>query len=243
MKKWLKYLFLGVVALFVLIVAGFYIWSQQTYKASEELDSLVDGNVTENGTVSFEPDHSNGLGIIIYPGAKVEPGAYGYYAQELAKEGYLVVVPTVRLNFAILDGNRADAIIETYPEIKTWVVGGHSLGGVAAASYAFDHKDTIGGVLFLASYPSNGSDFAGSTIPMLSLYGEKDGLTSLENIEDTKHLLSDAAQMYEIKGGNHAQFGLYGEQSGDQPASITAKEQQDEMIEVTIQWLNGLDEE
>jgi len=143
----------------------------------------------------------------------------------------LVNIVTILLGITISTKMTADGFLQ----LQTLLIIAFGL-----VAFVFD---TIGGVLFLASYPSNGSDFAGSTIPMLSLYGEKDGLTSLENIEDTKHLLSDAAQVYEIKGGNHAQFGLYGEQSGDQPASITAKEQQDEMIEVTIQWLNGLDEE
>jgi len=244
MKKWIKYFLIGLVVLLVLVVTGFYIWSQQTYEPSEELNSLVDIELIsekEDGTISFEPENANGKGIILYPGALVEPKAYGYYAQELAKEGYVVVVPAVRLNFAIFDANRADTTIKNYPEIDTWVVGGHSLGGVAAASYAHDHMDTIGGVIFLASYPSNGADFSDSTIPMLSLYGDQDGLTSLEDIEDTKHLLSDSAHTHGIQGGNHAQFGLYGEQPGDQPADILAKEQQDEMIEVTIQWLNEVE--
>ncbi|UWG96942.1 alpha/beta hydrolase [Dehalobacter sp. DCM] len=38
--------------------------------------------------------------------------------------------------------------------------------------------------------------------------------------------------VYEIKGGNHAQFGNYGLQKGDGIAQITADEQQSEAVRI-----------
>ena len=35
----------------------------------------------------------------------------------------------------------------------------------------------------------------------------------------------------EIEGGNHAQFGNYGPQKGDLPATISAEEQQKQTVE------------
>lgn len=72
---------------------------------------------------------------------------------------------------------------------------------------------------------------------MLSLYGELDGLSTKKKIAQTHHLLSKGAVVHEIKGGNHAQFGLYGKQKGDNKATITPKQQQDEMVRVTKEWL------
>ena len=37
--------------------------------------------------------------------------------------------------------------------------------------------------------------------------------------------------MVEIEGGNHAQFGNYGPQEGDLPATISAEEQQAQTVE------------
>ncbi|MEK1828610.1 alpha/beta hydrolase [Priestia megaterium] len=41
-------------------------------------------------------------GYIIYQGAKVEPLAYGYYAQQIANEGYLVAVVDSPFNMSFL---------------------------------------------------------------------------------------------------------------------------------------------
>jgi hypothetical protein len=43
-----------------------------------------------------------------------------------------------------------------------------------------------------------------------------------------------------IEGGNHAQFGWYGDQSGDLPATISHLEQQQIIIEATLELLKAL---
>ena len=222
---------------------GFYIWSQQTYEASEEVMSYVnvDEIQTQENWLVFKPQGKTENGIILYPGAKVEPEAYSYYAQGLADSGYLVIVPKVNLNFALFDINQADLIKEEFSEITDWYVGGHSLGGVAAASYAYDHLEDIEGLILLASYPSDSNDFSETDLPILSLYAEFDGLTTTDKIAETKHLLSSEATLYEVKGGNHAQFGMYGSQDGDGKATISATEQQDKIIKETVNWINAYD--
>ena len=90
----------------------------------------------------------------------------------------------------------------------------------------------------MGSYPSDSNNFSETDLPILSLYAEFDGLTTTDKIADTKHLLSSEATLYEVKGGNHAQFGMYGTQDGDGKSTISAKEQQDKIIEETLKWLN-----
>ena len=240
MKKILKISLITLLIIGVVGFAGFYFWSQQTYDASEELHTYVktDGIQQEENWLVFEPAEQTKGGVILYPGAKVEPKAYSYYAQDLADNGYTVIIPKVTFNFAIFDVDQASLIMKEFSEIDNWYVGGHSLGGVAAASYAFDHPEEISGIIFLASYPSDSDDFSKTEMPILSLYAEHDGLTTLEKINDTKHLLSPKTTLYEVKGGNHAQFGMYGKQKGDGEATISAKEQQDEIVLQTVQWLN-----
>nr|WP_279663464.1 alpha/beta hydrolase [Ectobacillus ponti] len=223
----------------VLAFSGFYIWSEQTYKPTDELYTLVPKqDMEQNGDfLVFQPKEAKNIGIVLYPGAKVEPAAYSYYAKGLAAAGYTVIIPRVAFHFALLDVNKAKEAIAAYPSVKTWYTAGHSLGGVAAASYAYGHQKEIAGVIFLGSYPAASNDFSKTDVPMLSLYAEYDGLSTISKIDDTKHLLSKKAELYEIQGGNHAQFGIYGKQKGDHDAKIPAKQQQDEMIAATANWL------
>ena len=229
--------------LLIICVLGFtvfYIWSQQTYEAAEEMSSYVNLSEIqhEKNWLVFEPDGQPKTGIIFYPGAKVEPEAYSYYAQGLASDGYVVIIPQVNLNFALFDINQANQIMEKFSDITKWFVSGHSLGGVAAASYAYNNLENVEGLILLASYPSNSSDFSETDLPTLSLYAEYDELTTKEKINDTKHLLSSETTFYEVKGGNHAQFGMYGIQKGDGVATISPEEQQNQIIQETLQWLN-----
>jgi hypothetical protein len=239
MKRKIFYFLIGIAFLLVISFLGFYTWSQQTYEPSQTLYTLINKDEInyEKDWIIFNPTENNHIGIVVYPGAKVEPEAYSYYGKQLAKEGYLVAIPNVNLNFSLLDPNKAQEIMNNYTSIKKWIVGGHSLGGVSASKFAYDHPSEIDGVILLGSYPGETTDFSKIALPMLSIYAEKDGLSTIDKINETRHLLSTEAAMFEIKGGNHSQFGIYGKQKGDNQASISVKKQQDRMVTITSNWL------
>lgn len=236
-KKWSIRIALGIVALAALAIIAFIVYAQFDYGPSETLAEQVDlGAVKrdDHGLV-FLPENPNGQGLILYQGAKVEAEAYAYLGEKLSEQGYTVSIPQLPLKFGIFGVNKAEAVIEDYPEITAWFIGGHSLGGVAAAMYAEEHQDELAGLFFLGSYPAG--DFAASELPMLSIYGENDGLTLLEDIENNRVLFSANSEFVEIPGGNHAQFGMYGEQKGDNPADISPLEQQDLIVEALLNWM------
>ncbi|WP_079477493.1 alpha/beta family hydrolase [Halobacillus salinus] len=237
MKRFLKFAFFILLGLLIIAGIGFYVWSQQTYAASSNIEEWIGEVDTDDGWVVYEPDGEPEGGVVLYPGAKVEPEAYSYIAEQLSEAGYVAGVPNVRLNLALLNANKAQELVDRYPDIEEWYVGGHSLGGVAAATFA--REKNADGVIFLASYPTEGSSFAGTDTPVLSIYAEQDGLSTPAKIEETKAYLSDEAELHEIEGGNHAQFGVYGEQKGDNQADISMKEQQDEIVEVITDWLEA----
>jgi len=54
--------------------------------------------------------------------------------------------------------------------------------------------------------------------------------------EESSSLWPKYSQEYIIAGGNHAQFGDYGDQKGDGIASITAAEQIDETVRIVNMW-------
>lgn len=241
MKHFIKWLAIASASILILFGFGFYIWSQQTYGPSEELLDQVDMvSIMDGDYVVIRATGEVKAGVIFYPGAKVENTAYSYYAKNLAEAGYDVFIPSMTLNFPLLDKGISGKIISDNPVIKRWYVGGHSLGGVAAAMFVKEHEHLVNGLILFASYPSGGSDLSASDLDVLSLYAERDGLTTVQDIEASKQLLPTSARFVEVKGGNHAQFGLYGEQKGDQQATISALEQQQFIINETVQWLHSL---
>ena len=240
-RKIFRNIILTMMVLIMLGVAGMLIWTSNTYEPTSEVFDLVKEQdyIREDDFYVFQPkEESKGKGIVIYPGALVEPLSYGYIANELSKEGYLVAIPEVNLNLSITENSKAEEFISKNKEIKEWYVCGHSMGGVSAAYYAEDNQDIVDGVIFLGSYPSKGTDLSDNDQRVISIYGERDGLTSLEDIEESKANLPKDAVFIEIPGGNHAQFGLYGEQKGDNTAEISPREQQDKIIESILEFIN-----
>lgn len=238
MKKWLFRIGASAFALLVIAVVSFVIYAQFDYGPSEILVEHVDLSSLESDGegLIFQPESPNGKGVILYQGAKVEKEAYAYLGQSLSEQGFVVSIPQLPLNFGILGSGTADAVIEEHAEVEEWFLGGHSLGGVAASFYAEDASPKLAGLYFLGAYPA--SDFSESRLPMLSIYGERDGLSTVKDIEESRKLLSEKSEFVEIEGGNHAQFGLYGHQKGDNSAEITAIEQQDQVIKTLTEWIN-----
>ncbi|WP_259415817.1 alpha/beta hydrolase [Bacillus toyonensis] len=233
MKKWMKMVLYSLLGILLIGSISFFVWSQFSYKPTKEALSLIEDKKEEDHIVFGEKDAK--IGIIFYQGAKVEVEAYSYLGEALAKEGHFVVMPKLPLNLAILGINEVDSVIEQYPEVQKWYVAGHSMGGAMISKYAFQHEEKIDGIIFLGSYPAE--DFSTKSIPMLSIYGEVDALATVEKIENNKKLMSKNTTMHMIKGGNHAHFGMYGEQKGDNASLITAKAQRDETVKVMEEWL------
>ncbi|PFS66739.1 alpha/beta hydrolase [Bacillus cereus] len=233
MKKWMKIVLYSLLGILLMGSIAFLTWSQFTYKPTKEALSLVDDKKDEDNIIFGQKDAK--VGVIFYQGAKVEAEAYSYLGEALAKDGHFVVMPKLPLNLAILGINAVDSVMEQYPEVQNWYVAGHSMGGAMISKYAFQHEDKVGGIIFLGSYPVD--DFSTKSMPMLSIYGEVDALATVEKIENNKKLMSKNSTMHMIKGGNHAHFGMYGEQKGDNASLITPKAQQDETVKVIEEWL------
>ncbi|WP_214746915.1 alpha/beta hydrolase [Exiguobacterium sp. s189] len=234
MKKFFKWTALSIVGLLVVAIAGFLIWTQFTYEPTDEATQYAEeGKVVDNRLEFGDP--TSEVGVILYPGAKVEKEAYAYYGTRLAEEGVFVAIPSLRLNLGILDIDAAAPIIEAHPEIERWIVAGHSLGGSAASGYALEHQELVEGVIFLASYPI--SSMVDSDLRVLSISGELDGLAVPEDIEASRSDLPEDSQFVQVEGGNHANFGMYGPQKGDQESPLTSKEQLDEVLSAILEWL------
>lgn len=241
LRRW--WLILGAVLLAG--AGGFVLWGSTPLgpmpEALTALESGADVTVTTDPWLTFTPAEATTTGFIFYPGGRVEPRAYAPSARAIAEEGYLVVIVPMPLNLAVLAPNRAQAVIDAHPEIETWAVGGHSLGGAMAARFADAYPDQVEGLVLWAAYPAEGNSLADQhSLAIASIYATEDGLATLEKIEASRPLLPPQTQWVEIAGGNHAQFGWYGPQGGDGSADISRETQQDLVIEATLELLRDL---
>ena len=189
----------------------------------------------------FQPaDREPNAGLIVYPGGRVDPRSYAPAARAIAAEGYLVAVVPMPLHLAVLGAERAKGVIEAFPTIQHWAVGGHSLGGSMAAQFARKHPDLAQGLVLWASYPANADDLSTATLEVVSISGTQDGLSTPAKIEASRALLPPGTRWVAIEGGNHGQFGWYGSQYGDNKATITRQAQQEQVVAATVGLLREL---
>ncbi|MFX0075051.1 MAG: alpha/beta hydrolase [Candidatus Hermodarchaeota archaeon] len=236
----------GVICVIIVsvILGGFILWVLDYSPAMEEAKAaLVSDDYVEVQTdnwFAFTPKNASySLGFIFYPGGKVDPVAYAPLAKNIAREGFLVVIVPMTFNLAVLSPNRASEVINNYLTISTWVIGGHSLGGSMAADFASRNLNSITGLILLASYPPDTVDLSDSEIDAISISATLDGVLNTQNFNSTKENLPSNTTYVSIEGGNHAQFGWYGDQAGDNEASISREAQQEKTVDAILTFLNS----
>lgn len=187
-------------------------------------------------------------GLLILPGGLVDFRAYARIARELANQGLVVIVQNVPFGFAMLDRDRALApdgtIRKLFSHVEHWSVAGHSLGGVAASTYALKQPDDINSLILWASFPSPTHSLKNVDLPVMSLCGSDDGLVPPDQINKMSHLLPTNAKVVVIEGANHTQFGDYWDgvddfyiQKGDRPATLSRHLQRETIASHTLDFL------
>ena len=243
--KRLRWILIAVLAALALGALGFVAWAEiipapePTALAAMQTDAAV--QVSSSRWLVFTPTAASpSTGFIFYPGGKVDPRAYAPQAHAIAAQGYLVVIVPVPLHLAVLAPNAAADVQAAYPNITRWAVGGHSLGGVMAAHFAHDHPQSVQGLALWASYPQASDDLSGRALSVVSISGSLDGLSTPAKIEASRPLLPASTSWVVIAGGDHGQFGWYGPQSGDNPATIDHAAQSAQTVASTVAMLAGL---
>lgn len=218
----------GIIGIIIALILGFVFWITNTYSAQSVATSALRSNdnveVKIDEYISFTPKNVNASkGFIFYPGAKVDPKSYAPICRALAETGYQVAILDMPLNMAILGQNKAQDVIDDYPNIEKWAIGGHSLGGVASSNFAIENIK-INGVVLLSSYPMN-DNLKQIDVDVLSIWGSKDGVVNFRKLVESKNDLPKDTTYVEIEGANHSQFGDYGLQNGDNEALMSSEEQ------------------
>lgn len=221
-----KPVLLTLFAVVMIALTGFLVWCSAFAPATASALDRVRQNPaiayadTPAGVVLTPTADATGTGLLFVPGARVEASAYAWKLSSLVEAGVTVVIAKPVLNLAFFDLRPASAFTGLAPEVTDWYTGGHSLGGVKACQFAAD--PVIEGLVLFGSYCAN--DLSGSDLPVLSIAGSNDGLSSPQKIADAAGELPPDTSFVELDGVNHASFGDYGPQAGDGGTSLSSAE-------------------
>lgn len=211
--------------------------------ALEALRSDASVTVTDQGWgYLFQPASPQpALGVVFYPGARVDARAYAPVLRRIAAAGYPVALLRVPLNLALLAQDRALLVLRAQPE-RRWVLAGHSMGGVAAANLAISDaapvRGSVAGLIFWAAYPQH--DLAAYRLPSLAIFGARDGLIDAQQRARQLRRMPAGTRVVVIDGLNHAGFGAYGVQPGDQTALLPPAEGWLRISQVSLEFLTEL---
>jgi hypothetical protein len=233
--KIIKIVTIVTLSLVLLMVLGLFIYTRDSYKPLKAMYDEIELLDLEGIEVIHDFDQISYVveqplkNIVIVPGGKVKPESYQYLAVKLALSGYDVTIVKTLFNLAILTPNYGARFLKDGIDN---VVIGHSLGGTVGSMFS-SNDGRVTEMVFLASYPiSNVSDKK-----VLIITGEFDLVLDIEDVEKSENLLPAGYTVFEITGGNHGQFGWYGPQKGDGTSNISTKAQQDNVIDLILDFI------
>lgn len=219
----------------VLILAGAFLIYVSDYSRADSVALAVmqndPGLTVKDNYMILSPTAPSDTALIFYPGGKVEYTAYLPILEKIRQTcGITCILVKMPFNLAVFDENAADGMISQFPDIKNWYIGGHSLGGAMASSYASRHQDQVKGLILLGAYIYGNYPAENA----LTVYGTLNTAVA-EKVKYTTNVVV-------IEGGNHAQFGNYGKQKGDPDATISSEEQQNIAVAAIKAFLTGRNE-
>ncbi|QHF25043.1 alpha/beta hydrolase [Rathayibacter sp. VKM Ac-2804] len=229
-RRPLRIVLLSLGGLVAVAVLAFLTWSSIVMGPDAEALARVDADPavaverTDTAIVLTPTDDAgtalDGVGLVFVPGAKVDAAAYEATLAPLVEAGASVVITRPILNLAFFDLRSLESFTAQAGGVDEWLVGGHSLGGVKACQWGEDPE--VAGLVLFGSYCAN--DLSASALPVLSVSGSEDGLSTPEKVAAASDQLPADARFVEIDGANHADFGWYGPQPGDGTATISHEE-------------------
>lgn len=214
------------------------LWIANSYRtrgvAEDTLRSSPTISVVDGATMlEFMPTPPVGKPALVFIcGSGVSAQAYAPLLRPIAEAGYPVFVVKLPYRFAPIESHkqaaveRARSVIASHPEIRHWVVSGHSLGGALACRVAQSDPKAFSALVLIGTTHPRQDDLSSFPVPVTKVYASNDGVAPPGRTLSNKGLLPKETQWVEIKGGNHSQFGYYGHQLFDGKATISRETQQ-----------------
>lgn len=230
----------------------FTAWCLLAYRANADgvRASVSDGRVDVahgDHRWTFRPRsvQPQATGLLLFSGALVDPRAYARLARDAAAAGHPAVVVELPRRGA-LGGAEGSPVLQrgrdamaALPEVRCWVVGGHSRGGEVASRYVLAYPDAVAALLLVGTSHPRDVDLSALTIPVTKLTGDRDGLATPERVARNRPLLPSTTRWVDIPGANHSQFGDYGFQPGDRFARLPRERQHRRLTEEVRRLLAG----
>lgn len=167
----------------ILALLGFAGWSFVAYRASSDaqMTFISDARVSvtrgeDCWLLAPAATSSLNVGLVFFPGALVEPAAYGPLLRKVALSGYPVLLIELprRGAFGGADGGevigRAQRAMQAVTSVSAWVVAGHSRGGVAAARFVREGRsEGIRGLVLVGTSHPRDFSLAEVTLPVTKI--------------------------------------------------------------------------
>ncbi|MEZ5564275.1 MAG: alpha/beta hydrolase [Gammaproteobacteria bacterium] len=242
MKKFLKYSAIVLVLIVLLGAGGIYYWATANVARPGEAAILAmrsDGRVTvtDGKFVVFRPaDSEPTTGLILYPGATCDVRGYAPVLRRIADRGYLVIGVQMPLNMAIFAPDRADEVRAAFPDIKHWVIAGHSMGGAMAGRYAHNHPDDLAGAILWDAYPPASDTLVDVHYPVWLIHRATADGQPPKKFSANRDLFPVNSRWLPLRGGIHMQFGSFvgGGYTEEWTATITPEAQHDLIVTDTL---------
>lgn len=109
------------------------------------------------------------------------------------------------------------------------------------ALFASRYPSDLSGLLLIGTTHPRDHDLSSLQIPVLKISGTRDCVADPKDSKANASKLPPQAVWTTIIGANHAQFGYYGSQLGDCTATISRENQQKQLLDEVLRWLEGRD--
>ena len=230
-------------AVWLLLGIAFFIYMYFTFKAKGFDETILKSNANievhiSDDYISFNPKSIIKSTVFFYPGALVDPFAYSPLCRKLSDNGYKTII--IRMPWRMASKGY-DLIKERnlITDDNSYTLIGHSQGGKMAGQFVYENPKSIKNLILLGTTHPRDINLSNLEVNVLKIYGSNDGVASPEKIENNKSKLPPNAEFYELKGGNHSQFGYYGHQMGDNKANITREQQLDAVVGKILEFIKS----
>lgn len=241
-KNKIKKVGIGLFIAITLLFSAYSWWYLQQLKADPVAErAMVSSDsveVVKNRLgISFIPLKYSEKFLLFYPGAFVDPVAYAPLCHELAGHGIECLIVEMPLRSAIFGYKASSSLAMSQKLGKEYILAGHSHGAEMAAHYVNEEPGRIAKLILLGTQYPEKISLAGNKIKVLKVYGTNDGLEPVSEVEKNKVNLPAGTRYVEIPGANHGQFGYYGTQPFDDPATISREEQQKHVVQAMLAFI------
>lgn len=176
--------------------------------------------------------------LIFFPGALVDPKAYVPLCRKIAEYGCKVYLVKMPWRLASKGYHKPIELNLFEDTTKEYILAGHSQGAKMAGQFVHENPTLVDRLILLASTHPRDIDLSGIRIPVMKIYGSRDGVADTADIFANKTKLPVTTRYVSIEGANHAQFGYYGPQLGDDEAGISLEVQQNIILANIISFIN-----